>query len=98
LTTLDRSDGTVPLSLAIGDAEFRIIEYAGAFAAFGNGGRAVAPRALTRVRVPGGVTRAPVIAEPARVFAPEVAYLIFDILSDPDARRPMFGSSAPVIL
>ncbi|HEY7373943.1 MAG TPA: transglycosylase domain-containing protein [Polyangia bacterium] len=98
LTTLDKPAEAYPLSLAIGDAEYRIIEYAGAFAAFGNGGRAVAPRAITRVRVPGGAARAPEIAEPARVFAPEIAYLIFDILSDPDARRPMFGSSAPVIL
>jgi penicillin-binding protein 1C len=32
------------------------------------------------------------------VFGPETAYLIFDILSDPDARRPMFGSSAPMML
>ena len=32
------------------------------------------------------------------MFRPEIAYLIFDILSDPDARRPMFGSSAPMSL
>ena len=98
LTTLDAPDETYPLSLAIGEAEFRIIEYAGAFAAFGNGGRAVAPRAITRVRVPGGAQREPAIAAPTPVFTPEVAYLIFDILSDPDARRPMFGSSAPMNL
>ena len=54
LTTLDAPADRYPLSLAIGEAEFRIIEYAGAFAAFGNGGRAVTPRAITRVRVPGG--------------------------------------------
>jgi penicillin-binding protein 1C len=98
LTTLSGSAEAYPLSLAIGDAEFRIIEYAAAFAAFGNGGRAVTPRALTRVTVPGRTVRAPAAAAPTQVFSPETAYLIFDILSDPDARRPMFGSSAPVIL
>jgi penicillin-binding protein 1C len=98
LTTLDEPDEKYPLSLAIGDAEFRIIEYAGAFAAFGNGGWAVAPRAITRVRVPGSTPHEPAIADATTVFRPEVAYLIFDILSDPDARRPMFGSSAPMIL
>jgi len=98
LTTLDAPAESAPLSLAIGDAEFRIVEYAGAFAAFGNGGRAVAPRAIARVTVPGGGRREPPRAEPTPVFAPEIAYLIFDILSDPDARRPMFGSSAPMIL
>jgi penicillin-binding protein 1C len=97
LTTLDQPADRYPLSLAIGDTEFRIIEYAGAFAAFGNGGRSVAPRAITRVREPGGAIREAAATAPAPVFAPEIAYLIFDMLSDPDARRPMFGSSAPVI-
>ena len=32
------------------------------------------------------------------VFSPEIAYLVFDVLSDPDARRPMFGSGAPMEL
>jgi penicillin-binding protein 1C len=98
LTTLTEPEEKYPLSLAIGEAEFRVIEYAGAFAAFGNGGRAVAPRAITRVSVPGRTARVPAIAAPVTVFGPEIAYLIFDILSDPDARRPMFGSSAPMIL
>jgi penicillin-binding protein 1C len=98
LTTLREPLESYPLSLAIGDAEFRIIEYAGAFAAFGNGGRAVAPRAITRVRVPGATPREPAVAAPTPVLSPQVAYLIFDILSDADARRPMFGSSAPMIL
>ena len=98
LTTFDAPDETYPLSLAIGEAEFRIIEYAGAFAAFGNGGRAVTPRAITRVRVPGRPQRESAPAGSTPVFGPDVAFLIFDILSDPDARRPMFGSSAPMNL
>ncbi|HXU02875.1 MAG TPA: transglycosylase domain-containing protein [Polyangia bacterium] len=98
LTTLTDPDEKYPLSLAIGEAEFRIIEYAGAFAAFGNGGRAVQPRAIARVAIAGRTARVPALAQPTTIFRPEIAYLIFDILSDPDARRPMFGSSAPMIL
>jgi penicillin-binding protein 1C len=98
LTTLTGPDERYPLSLAIGEAEFRIIEYAGAFAAFGHGGRPVTPRAIDRVSVAGRAPHELAIAEPTRVFTPEIAYLIFDILSDPDARRPMFGSSAPMIV
>ena len=99
VTTFTDPPESYPLSLAIGEAEFRIIEYAGAFAAFGNGGRAVVPRVITRVRVPGGQTYAPRAAvEPPRVFSPDVAYLVFDMLADPDARRPMFGSAAPMVL
>ncbi len=96
LTTLDRPDDSYGPSLAIGDAQFRLIEYAGAFAAFGNGGRAVVPRAASRLRFPDGQVQELPPAEGRAVFSPDIAYLIFDILSDPDARRPMFGSAAPM--
>jgi penicillin-binding protein 1C len=98
LTTFERPDESYGPSLAIGEAEVRILEYAGAFAAFGNEGRAVTPRAITRVRLPGRPDRTPPAAAAREVFTPEIAYLVFDILSDPDARRPMFGSSAPMAL
>jgi penicillin-binding protein 1C len=84
------------LSLAIGEADYRVLEYAGAFAAFGNGGRAVVPRAVVDVTPPGGIPRAEPVEAGAEVFSPAIAYLVFDMLSDPDARRPMFGSGAPM--
>jgi penicillin-binding protein 1C len=98
LTTMPGPGDRIPLSLAIGDTQFRVLEYAGAFAAFGNGGRAVVPRAVTRVRLPGGAVRELRPAPARDVFSPEVAYLVYDVLSDPDARRPMFGSAAPMSL
>jgi penicillin-binding protein 1C len=96
LTTLDRPTDAYPASLAIGDTQFRLIEYAAAFAAFGNGGRAIVPHAISRLRFADGGTRDFPVAVGHAVFSPEIAYLIFDILSDPDARRPMFGSAAPM--
>src|SRR5690606_14958913 len=33
-----------------------------------------------------------------RVFSEEIAYLLFDVLSDPDARKPMFGDRVPLNL
>ena len=98
LTTLPPPDERYPLSLAIGETEFRVLEYAGAFAAFGNAGRAVVPHAFTRVRLPGSGDRVFPPRAGAAVFTPDTAALIFDILSDPDARRPMFGSASPVVL
>ncbi len=99
------------LDLAIGDAEIRLLEYAGAFAAFGSEGRAVRPRAVRSLELPGssGLSIADQgerrslgtfgnAVAPASVFSPEVAYQIFDILSDADARRPMFGRTAPLEL
>ena len=96
LTTLDKPAAAYGPSLAIGDTQFRLLEYAAAFAAFGNGGRAIVPRAVSRLRFPGGAAVDVPLADGAVVFSPQIAYLIFDILSDPDARRPMFGSAAPM--
>jgi penicillin-binding protein 1C len=113
VSTLRAPTETYELSLAIGDAEIALIEYAGAFAAFGNAGRAVRPRGVRRVLSPPGfaveaserasrpsdgaaLAAASIAPSSTRVFSPEVAYQIFDILSDPDARRPMFGRTAPL--
>jgi penicillin-binding protein 1C len=102
LTTLDRPPPGYGLPLAIGDAEVTLLELAAAYAAFGNQGRATRPRAVLRVRHPGSPA-APRPAVPVedeagpRLFSPEVAHLVFDILSDPEARRPMFGAQAPVL-
>ena len=51
-----------------------------------------------RVRVPGRPDLDPAPAPSEVMFSPEVAYLVFDMLQDPDARRPMFGSQAPMTL
>jgi penicillin-binding protein 1C len=111
VSTLRPDPHSYGLDLAIGDAEIRLSEYAGAFAAFGNQGRAVRPRAVVRVVPAAGTARGPKASEgwssvagaaqvtsvsTTRVFDPAVAYQIFDILSDPDARRPMFGRTAPM--
>ncbi len=106
VSTLRESAGNYGLDLAIGNAEIELIEYAGAFAAFGNHGRAVRPRAVLRLEPLPGVAGESAMAELAHgdaptftsVFSPAVAYQIFDVLSDPDARRPMFGRSAPMEL
>jgi penicillin-binding protein 1C len=87
VSTLREGAGGYGPDLAIGNAEIRLLEYAGAFAAFGNQGRAVRPRAL-RLQAP----------RSAAVFAPEIAYQVFDMLADSDARRPMFGRTAPLEL
>jgi membrane carboxypeptidase/penicillin-binding protein PbpC len=99
VSTLREPSGSYGLDLAIGDAEIRLIEYAGAFAAFGNEGRAVRPRSARRIVSAEGDPVARREAEAAvRVFSPAIAHQIFDILADPDARRPMFGRTAPLEL
>ena len=84
-----------PLSLAIGDAEFRS-SITPARSRRSATAAAPWPRAPSRACAYRAARRSAARRRRApRVFSPEVAYLVFDILSDPDARRPMFGSGAP---
>ncbi len=71
------------LGLAVGNAEVRLIDLAAAFAALANGGRYAPPRLLA--------DRPPVPAR--RVFSPQAAFIITDILSDPAARAITFAGS-----
>jgi penicillin-binding protein 1C len=98
VSTLRSDASTYGPDLAIGNAEIRLIDYAGAFAAFGNAGRAVQPRAVRRITGPTRPDERVAAAATSSVFAPAIAYQIFDVLSDPDARRPMFGRTAPMDL
>lgn len=98
MSTIDRPDGEYDWGLAIGHAETRLIELAAAFTTFGRGGRPIAPRAVEQaVTVDGATWREPV-TERGAVFSEEVAYLVYDILQDPDARKPMFGDRVPLVL
>ena len=98
LRTIDRDDGDYDWGLAIGHADVRLIDLVAAFSLFGNGGVPVVPRAIGNVEHVGGRLWSPESEARSRVFAPEVAYLIYDILSDSDARKPMFGDRVPMNL
>ncbi|OLC10221.1 MAG: hypothetical protein AUH39_02610, partial [Chloroflexi bacterium 13_1_40CM_67_9] len=95
LTTLNRVE-SYGLALTLGSGEVRLMDLTNAFAAFGAGGMLAEPIAIARVRDASGrilFDRAP--AAPRRVLSAEHAYLVTDILSDPDARIPGFGGVTP---
>lgn len=98
LTTLDRADQDYDWGLAIGHAETRLLDLAGAFTTFGRGGRPVTPRAVDLATAIDGSSWSEPKAQREAVFSEEVAYLIYDILRDPDARKPMFGDRVPLSL
>jgi penicillin-binding protein 1C len=100
LRALDWPDDRYRVDLAIGEADARLLELTAAFAVFGRGGRAVRPRAIEGVTIPGAheAPRRPPLERAPRIYSPQVAYLIYDILRDPDARRPMFGDAVPLVL
>ena len=98
LATLDRPDEDYDFGLAIGHAEVRLIDLTSAFTFIGRGGKPIAPRAVQLATGVDGKTWSEPTTERAPVFSEEVTYLLWDILSDPDARKPMFGDRVPLEL
>src|SRR5438876_299290 len=84
------------LSLTLGSGEVRLVDLTNAYAAIGAAGRLTEPFAVARVRDGSGrVLYERMPASTRRVLSPEHAYLLSDILSDPDARIPGFGGVTP---
>lgn len=98
LTTLDRPDDAYDWGLAIGHAETRLLDLTSAFTTFGRGGRPIMPRAIAAAVAVDGTTWTEPTVERPPVFSEEVAYLVYDMLADPDARKPMFGDRVPLNL
>ena len=88
LTTLGDSPARHGLGLTIGNAPVRLLELTNAYATLARGGDHFPP-----VLLPAGGK-----PSPQRLFEPAAAYLIADILSDPDARAPSFGRHGPLEL
>jgi len=90
ITSLTRSD--YGLSLTLGGGEVSLLELTGAYAVIANEGRRVAPVAVTKVVDYTGQTVFE-YTPPAgdQVIREAHAFLISSILSDPEARAPMFG-------
>ena len=93
ITTLVRPD--YGLSLTLGGGDVSLLELTSAYSVFANGGRRVAPVAITRIEdYAGNVIFDQPLQPGEQVIRPEHAYLISSILSDNDARTPMFGSNS----
>jgi membrane peptidoglycan carboxypeptidase len=97
ITSFTRND--YGLSLTLGGGDVSLLEMTGAYAVFANGGLRIPPVAILKITDNTGK----VIFEykpPAgeQVLRPEHAYLISSILSDYEARRPMFGTNSVINL
>ncbi len=84
--------GKYGLALTLGGGEVKLLDLTAAFGIFQDG-RRLETRALLDIRAAGAANDASPApaARSMRVIAPETAYLITDILSDPIARVPAFG-------
>jgi penicillin-binding protein 1C len=93
IDTLTRPD--YGLALTLGGGDVPLLQLTGAYSVFATGGRRIPPVAITKIVDHNGN----VVFEykaPAgdQVVRPEHAYLISSILSDNEARTPMFGADS----
>jgi 1A family penicillin-binding protein len=81
------------LSLALGGGEVRLIELTAAYAVFANQGYSVKPQSILEVQdFDGNLLYQAAMPTMVRLMDERIAWLISDILSDPDARRLGFGA------
>ncbi|MFH2039493.1 MAG: transglycosylase domain-containing protein, partial [Chloroflexota bacterium] len=93
LTSLTRND--YGLSLTLGGGEVSLLEMTGAFSVFANGGKRIPPVAILNITDFNGdviYDYEPPAGE--QVIRSQHAYLISSILSDTEARTPMFGRNS----
>jgi penicillin-binding protein 1C len=93
ITTLTRTD--YGPSLTLGGGEVTPLELTAAYSVFANGGVRVPPVAIRKIETYDGKTvfeNPPPAGE--QVVRPEHAFLISSILSDNEARTPMFGANS----
>ncbi len=97
ITSLNRTD--YGLSLTLGGGEVSLLELTGAFQVLANSGRKVSPVAITKVVDHKGnlvYEYKPTAGE--QVVREAHAYLLSSILSDNNARAPMFGTNSVLAL
>jgi penicillin-binding protein 1C len=86
ITTLTDTPEHYGLALTLGDGEVKLLELASAYGIFARGGRTLVTRSLLSDPPESG----------KQVVDPKVAWLIADILSDPEARLPQFSGNGPL--
>jgi len=84
--------------LTLGNGPVRLIDLAAAYTFLTQGGMVVPHYSIERLALSGMPVTVPLRSVPRPLFSPEVSWLIQDILSDPDARRPVFGDDLPLDL
>lgn len=97
LEDVDADPQRYGLGLTLGNAEVTLLQLTDAFAALARGGVHRPARVFRQIVRLTETLSAPE-APARRVFSPEAAWLVGDILADPDARAPSFGRGGPLEL
>jgi len=86
------------LSLVLGGGEVELLEETAAFGVFANEGVKNPLTSIIKIEDNGGRTLEEFKEKPERVVEPQITRLISNILSDEEARAPMFGSKSKLYL
>lgn len=86
------------LALTLGGGEVKLLEHAGAYSVFANAGVKNPPTPFLKILDDEGNVVEEWQDHSERVMSPELAYLITDILADPQARRVTYGLGPPMRL
>ncbi|MEK6795486.1 MAG: penicillin-binding protein 1C [Spirochaetota bacterium] len=97
LTTIRRDGSYYGVSLALGTAEVRLADLAGAYTVFANEGYYIPPSYVSAVRSGGGTVHSVPAGNKRRVVSPEAAYMIVNILTDRNARLRAFPDPRGII-
>ena len=101
IRSLSKSEINFGLALTLGGGDVTLLELTTAYSVLASDGRAVGPepilQAVDAYGRPVLTARRPQ-GEPLQAVRPSTAFLMTDILSDNDARTPMFGANSPLRL
>ena len=96
ITTLTESPSTYGLSLVLGGGEVKLMEMVSAYGVFATEGLLVSPVSILKIEDHEGNIIEENKKTPRRVLEKEVCRTVNDLLSDNEARTPMFGPVSPL--
>ncbi|MFA5228322.1 MAG: transglycosylase domain-containing protein [Candidatus Paceibacterota bacterium] len=91
ITTLNQEPSYYGLSLVLGGGEVHLIDMVSAYGVFANGGYRIAPSAILKIEDSNGNIIYQNNNTPRKVLETSVCETITDVLSDNNARAPIFG-------
>jgi len=92
ITTLNRPLGWYGLSLVLGGGEVKLLDMVSSYGVFATDGLRSAPTSILKIEDRNGTIIEENKKTPRRILEPQVAEQINAILSDNDARTPIFGA------
>jgi membrane peptidoglycan carboxypeptidase len=98
ITTLNQDPSYYGLALVLGGGEVHLIDMVSAYSVFSNGGYRVPPVGILKIEDANGNVIYENENTPRRVLEENVADTMMDVLSDNDAKAPVFGYNSDLYI